>query len=94
MFQICAAILAYTHSTSTLGFNVKTCSFQPDEHGVSYGSDLMIPDGWNHLGTSGRRQALRFQTPIENDSFIVDNMGNFGNMHQERGLTCTSAVSV
>lgn len=29
-----------------------------------------------------------FQTPIEDESFIVDNMGVFGNMHQERGLTC------
>ncbi len=29
-----------------------------------------------------------FQTPIEPDSFIVDGMGNFGTMHQERGLTC------
>ena len=29
-----------------------------------------------------------FQTPIEEESFIVDNMGVFGNMHQERGLTC------
>lgn len=28
-----------------------------------------------------------FQTPIEPDTFIVDNMGNFGNLHQERGLT-------
>ncbi|PSS22696.1 hypothetical protein PHLCEN_2v2993 [Hermanssonia centrifuga] len=28
-----------------------------------------------------------FQTPIEPDSFIVDGMGNFGTMHQERGLT-------
>ena len=29
-----------------------------------------------------------FQTPIEPDSFTVDNMGTFGTMHQERGLTC------
>ena len=29
-----------------------------------------------------------FQTPIEDESFIVENMGVFGNMHQERGLTC------
>lgn len=29
-----------------------------------------------------------FQTPIEPDSFEVDNMGTFGVMHQERGLTC------
>ena len=29
-----------------------------------------------------------FQTPIEDESFIVDNMGVFGNMHQERNLTC------
>ncbi|KAI0698230.1 alpha/beta-hydrolase [Cytidiella melzeri] len=28
-----------------------------------------------------------FQTPIEPDSFIVDNMGSFGTMHQERNLT-------
>ena len=29
-----------------------------------------------------------FQTPIEDESFLVDNMGVFGNMHTERGLTC------
>lgn len=34
-----------------------------------------------------------FQTPIEEDSFVVDNMGTFGNMHQERGLTCASFPS-
>lgn len=28
-----------------------------------------------------------FQTPIANDSFIVDGVGALGNMHQERGLT-------
>ncbi|KAI0059324.1 alpha/beta-hydrolase [Artomyces pyxidatus] len=28
-----------------------------------------------------------FQTPIANDSFIVDGVGSLGNMHQERGLT-------
>ncbi|KAH9927439.1 alpha/beta-hydrolase [Epithele typhae] len=28
-----------------------------------------------------------FQTPIEDENFLVDNMGIFGNMHQERGLT-------
>ncbi|KII96198.1 hypothetical protein PLICRDRAFT_97575 [Plicaturopsis crispa FD-325 SS-3] len=27
-----------------------------------------------------------FQTPISNDSFIVDDIGIFGNMHEERGL--------
>ena len=29
-----------------------------------------------------------FQTPIEDESFIVENMGVFGNAHTERGLTC------
>ncbi len=29
-----------------------------------------------------------FQTPIEDESFLVENMGTFGNMHIERGLTC------
>ncbi|KAI5121519.1 hypothetical protein M0805_002580 [Coniferiporia weirii] len=28
-----------------------------------------------------------FQTPIQNDSFIVDGVGALGNMHSERGLT-------
>jgi len=28
-----------------------------------------------------------FQTPIQNDSFIVDGIGALGNMHSERGLT-------
>ena len=29
-----------------------------------------------------------FQTPIEDESFLVDNMGVLGHMHTERGLTC------
>ncbi len=28
-----------------------------------------------------------FQTPIENDSFIVDGVGALGTSHTERGLT-------
>ena len=28
-----------------------------------------------------------FQTPIQNDSFIVDGVGALGVVHQERGLT-------
>ena len=28
-----------------------------------------------------------FQTPIKNDSFVVDGMGALGNVHTERGLT-------
>lgn len=28
-----------------------------------------------------------FQTPIQNESFVVDGMGVMGNMHSERGLT-------
>ena len=28
-----------------------------------------------------------FQTPIENDSFIVDGVGALGRTHTERGLT-------
>lgn len=28
-----------------------------------------------------------FQTPIANDSFIVDGVGAYGNMHSEHGLT-------
>ena len=35
-----------------------------------------------------------FQTPIEPDSFVVDNMGTFGTMHQERNLTCESCHSI
>ena len=31
-----------------------------------------------------------FQTPIEGESFLVDNMGVYGNYHTERGLTCES----
>ena len=34
-----------------------------------------------------------FQTPIEDENFIVENMGAFGNMHTERGLTCKSLLS-
>ena len=29
-----------------------------------------------------------FQTPIEDEKFLVDNMGVLGNAHTERGLTC------
>ena len=28
-----------------------------------------------------------FQTPIKNDSFVVDGMGALGRVHSERGLT-------
>lgn len=33
-----------------------------------------------------------FQTPIEPETFIVENMGVFGNQHIERGLACESIV--
>ncbi|KIJ12916.1 hypothetical protein PAXINDRAFT_136623 [Paxillus involutus ATCC 200175] len=33
-----------------------------------------------------------FQTPISNDSFIVDGVGAYGNMHSERGLTYFEVV--
>lgn len=29
-----------------------------------------------------------FQTPIVPETFHVQNMGTYGNMHTERGLTC------
>lgn len=32
--------------------------------------------------------AQGFQTPIEPESFTVENFGVFGNEHSERGLTC------
>ena len=32
--------------------------------------------------------AQGFQTPIENETFTVKNMGVYGNTHTERGLTC------
>lgn len=32
--------------------------------------------------------AQGFQTPIEEESFTVKNMGVYGNMHTERKLTC------
>ncbi|KAF8121422.1 Alpha/Beta hydrolase protein [Boletus edulis] len=36
----------------------------------------------------GVRNGLQgFQTPIANDSFVVDGVGAYGNMHSERGLT-------
>lgn len=31
-----------------------------------------------------------FQTPIESENFLVENMGVYGNMHTERGLTCAA----
>ncbi len=33
--------------------------------------------------------AQGFQTPIEPESFKLQNFGVFGNEHTERGLTCT-----
>jgi hypothetical protein len=35
-----------------------------------------------------------FQTPIQNDSFIVNGMGAMGNVHQERGKCTTSYIGV
>lgn len=35
--------------------------------------------------TGGGKQG--FQSPIQNDSFIVDGIGAIGTMHTERGLT-------
>lgn len=34
--------------------------------------------------------AQGFQTPIEDESFRLANMGVYGNTHTERGLTCMS----
>ena len=36
--------------------------------------------------------AQGFQTPIEPETFTVNNFGVFGNTHTERGLTCTSTL--
>ncbi|GJE99440.1 carboxypeptidase [Phanerochaete sordida] len=47
---------------------------------ISEGTRVVIQNiTWN--GLQG------FQTPIEEDSFIVDGMGALGNVHSERGLT-------
>ncbi|EKM58970.1 uncharacterized protein PHACADRAFT_249107 [Phanerochaete carnosa HHB-10118-sp] len=47
---------------------------------ISEGTRVVIQNmTWN--GLQG------FQTPIEEDSFVVDGMGALGNMHSERGLT-------
>jgi len=47
---------------------------------ISEGTRVVIQNmTWN--GLQG------FQTPIEEDTFIVDGMGALGNMHSERGLT-------
>ena len=35
-----------------------------------------------------------FQTPIEEESFLVDDMGVFGHMHTERNLTCKHLLRV
>ena len=43
----------------------------------------MLTNYVNYLG-SGKQG---FQTPIANDSFIVDGVGALGNTHTERGLT-------
>ena len=32
-----------------------------------------------------------FQTPIQPDNFIVENMGSFGQMRSERNITCAHA---
>lgn len=40
--------------------------------------------------TGGGKQG--FQTPIVQDSFIVDGIGALGNVHSERGLTYIEVV--
>lgn len=37
--------------------------------------------------------AQGFQTPIQDETFTVKDMGVFGNMHQERNLTCERSLS-
>ena len=44
------------------------------------------PYGWLNFDVAGNG-LQGFQTPIQNDSFIVDGMGALGNVHSERGLT-------
>lgn len=52
---------------------------------ISEGTRIVIQNmTWN--GLQG------FQTPIVNDSFIVDGVGAFGTMHSERGLTYYEVV--
>jgi hypothetical protein len=35
-----------------------------------------------------------FQTPIVDETYHVQDFGVYGNMHQERGLTCASFLSL
>jgi hypothetical protein len=38
--------------------------------------------------------AQGFQTPIEDETFILKDMGVYGNTHTERNLTCAAASLV
>lgn len=51
---------------------------------VSFPLTIAVPRNMTWHGKQG------FQTPIEPETFIVENMGVFGNQHIERGLACES----
>ncbi|EIN06453.1 alpha/beta-hydrolase [Punctularia strigosozonata HHB-11173 SS5] len=64
------------------------------QHGLAASSDRFRAD--MILIAEGTRIAIQnmtwgglqgFQTPIEPETFVVENMGVYGNMHQERNLT-------
>ncbi|KAG6857722.1 hypothetical protein H0H87_004138 [Tephrocybe sp. NHM501043] len=46
------------------------------------GQCMYLPRNMTWGGAQG------FQTPIESENFLVKDMGVYGNMHTERGLTC------
>ncbi|KAG2094397.1 Alpha/Beta hydrolase protein, partial [Suillus discolor] len=49
---------------------------------------ILIADGTRIVIQKSVRNGLQgFQTPIANDSFIVDGVGAYGTTHSERGLT-------
>ncbi|KAM5537769.1 hypothetical protein V8D89_008537 [Ganoderma adspersum] len=49
---------------------------------------MLLPEGTRILIQNMTWNGLQgFQTPIEEESFLVDDMGVFGHMHTERGLT-------
>ncbi|KAH0839339.1 Alpha/Beta hydrolase protein [Lanmaoa asiatica] len=69
---------AFTVLPNVIEKNVRTVIV----HGLA--DFILIAEGYvwrNRNGLQG------FQTPIANDSFIVDGVGAYGNMHEERGLT-------
>ncbi|PSR83149.1 hypothetical protein PHLCEN_2v5798 [Hermanssonia centrifuga] len=82
----CSNINVFPRGDASLpsGYTVLPSIIEKSERSVivhGLGDYILISEGMTWNGLQG------FQTPILNDSFIVDGVGALGNMHSERGLT-------